>query len=242
MRAAVAERPLLSMRGLRAAIGPFRILEQVDLEVHESETLVLLGRNGAGKTTTLRSIMGFLEAVGGTIELAGEEIRGLGVDEVARRGVAYVPEDRGIFATLTVEENLRVAARPGPVWDRVLDGFPVVRERLGARAGDLSGGQQQMLSVARALLREPRLLLLDEPSTGLAPTVITELVETLRALQSGMTLLLVEQNLQFARELGRRFVILEEGRTVASGPMSELTDDSSLTERYLALPGASESA
>jgi branched-chain amino acid transport system ATP-binding protein len=115
-----------------------------------------------------------------------------------------------------------------------------VRELLGARAGELSGGQQQMLSVARALLREPRLLLLDEPSTGLAPKVITELVETLRALQTGMTLLLVEQNLHVARELGQRFTILEEGRTVASGPIRELTDDSSLTERFLALPGAGQ--
>ena len=238
----MADLPLLAVRGLSASIGPFRILDGVDLEVREGETLVLLGRNGAGKTTTLRSIMGFLEAIDGSIELDGEEISGLGVDEVARRGVGYVPEDRGIFSTLTVEENLRVAADPGPGWDRVLDSFPVVRERLAARAGDLSGGQQQMLSVARALLREPRMLLLDEPSTGLAPTVITALVETLRALQTGMTLLLVEQNLHVARELGQRFVILEEGRTVASGAMRELTDDSSLTERFLALPGAGQPA
>jgi branched-chain amino acid transport system ATP-binding protein len=236
----VPDVPLLAVRGLRASIGPFHILEGVDLELPEGETLVLLGRNGAGKTTTLRSIMGFLEAIDGSIELDGEEISGLGVDEVARRGVGYVPEDRGIFSTLTVEENLRVATPPGPAWDRVLGSFPVVRERLGARAGQLSGGQQQMLSVARALLREPRLLLLDEPSTGLAPKVITELVETLRALQTGMTLLLVEQNLHVARELGQRFTILEEGQTVASGPMRELTDDSSLTERFLALPGAGQ--
>ena len=234
--------PLLAVRGLKASIGPFRILEGVDLELREGETLVLLGRNGAGKTTTLRSIMGFLEAVDGSIELDGEEISGLSVDQVARRGVGYVPEDRGIFSTLTVDENLRVAAPPGPVWERVLDSFPVVRERLGTRAGELSGGQQQMLAVARALLREPRLLLLDEPSAGLAPAVITELVATLRALQSGMTVLLVEQNLPVARELGQRFTILEEGRTVASGPMRELSDDSSLTERFLALGGAEQRA
>jgi branched-chain amino acid transport system ATP-binding protein len=238
----VADIPLLAVRGLSASIGPFRILDGVDLEVREGETLVLLGRNGAGKTTTLRSIMGFLAAIDGSIQLDGKEISGLDVNEVARRGVGYVPEDRGIFSTLTVEENLRVAAEPGPGWERVLDSFPVVRERLAARAGDLSGGQQQMLSVARALLREPRVLILDEPSTGLAPTVITELVHTLRALQAGMTLLLVEQNLHVARELGRRFVILEEGRTVASGAMRELTDDSSLTERYLALPGTGQPA
>jgi branched-chain amino acid transport system ATP-binding protein len=234
----VLEGPLLALRGLGASIGPYQILEGVDLEVQEGETLVLLGRNGAGKTTTLRSIMGFVEAIGGSIELDGEELSGLAVHEVAARGVGYVPEDRGIFGGLTVEENLRVAGTSGAAWDRVLAGFPVLRERLGARAGQLSGGQQQMLSVARALLREPRLMLLDEPSTGLAPAVIAELVETLRDLQSGMTLLLVEQNVQVARELGRRFTILEEGRTVASGPMSELTDDSSLTERFLALPGA----
>ena len=234
--------PLLAVHDLKASIGPFRILDGVDLELREGETLVLLGRNGAGKTTTLRSVMGFVEAVDGSIELDGEEISGLSVDQVARRGVGYVPEDRGIFSSLTVDENLRVAAPPGPVWERVLDSFPVVRERLDARAGALSGGQQQMLAVARALLREPRLLLLDEPSTGLAPAVISELVETLRALQSDMTLLLVEQNLSVARALGQRFTILEEGRTVASGPMRELTDESSLTERFLALGGAERRA
>jgi branched-chain amino acid transport system ATP-binding protein len=238
----VPDAPLLAVRGLRASIGPFRILEGVDLEVGEGETLVVLGRNGAGKTTTLRTIMGFVPAAGGSIELDGDEISGVPVDEVARRGVGYVPEDRGIFGTLTVEENLRVAAPPGPVWERVLDGFPAVRERLDARAGQLSGGQQQMLSVARALLREPRLLLLDEPSTGLAPSVIKDLIDTLRELQTGMTLVLVEQNLQVARALGRRFTILEEGRTVAAGPMDELRDDSSLTERFLALPGAGRPA
>jgi branched-chain amino acid transport system ATP-binding protein len=238
----VPESSLLAVRGLQASIGPFHILEGVDLDVREGETLVLMGRNGAGKTTTLRSIMGFLVAVGGSIELDGTELVGLSVDEVARRGVGYVSEDRGIFRTLTVEENLRVAAPRGPVWDRVLEGFPAVRDRLSSRAGELSGGQQQMLSLARALLRQPRLLLLDEPSTGLAPTVIAELVETLRGMQADMTLLLVEQNLQVARELGHRFVILEEGRTVASGPMEELREGSSLTERFLALPRANGSA
>jgi branched-chain amino acid transport system ATP-binding protein len=234
----VPETSLLAVRGLEASIGPFHILEGVDLEVRGGETLVLMGRNGAGKTTTLRSIMGFLVDVAGSIELDGTQLVGLSVDEVARRGVGYVSEDRGIFRTLTVEENLRVAAAPGPVWDRVLEGFPTVRERLASKAGQLSGGQQQMLSLARALLRQPRLLLLDEPSTGLAPTVIAELIETMRGLQAEMTLLLVEQNLHVARELGHRFVILEEGRTVASGQVEELREGGSLTERFLALPGA----
>ena len=229
--------PLLAVRELRASIGPFRILEGVDLDVREGETLVLLGRNGAGKTTTLRSIMGFLAELRGSIQLEDRELAGLAPDEIARLGVGYVPEDRGIFHTLTVEENLRVAAPRGPAWEGVLDRFPVVRDRLGANAGQLSGGQQQMLSIARALLRRPRLLLLDEPSTGLAPAVIAELIETLRALQDGTTLLLVEENLHVARELAHRFVILEEGRTVASGAVAELRDDSTLAERFLTLPG-----
>jgi branched-chain amino acid transport system ATP-binding protein len=231
------EGPLLAVRELHASIGPFRILEGVDLELREGETLVLLGRNGAGKTTTLRSIMGFLAALRGSIRLDDRELAGLAPDEIARLGVGYVPEDRGIFHTLTVEENLRVAAPRGAAWDGVLERFPAVRERLGANAGQLSGGQQQMLSIARALLRRPRLLLLDEPSTGLAPAVIAELIDTLRALQEGTTLLLVEQNLHVARELAHRFVILEEGKTVASGAVAELRDDSTLAERFLTLPG-----
>jgi branched-chain amino acid transport system ATP-binding protein len=233
----VPEEPLLAVRELHASIGPFRILEGVDLELREGETLVLLGRNGAGKTTTLRSIMGFLAGLRGSIRLDDHELAGLPPDEIARRGVAYVPENRGIFHTLTVEENLRVAAVRGPEWEGVLDRFPVVRDRLGSNAGQLSGGQQQMLSIARALLRRPRLLLLDEPSTGLAPAAVAELIETLRALQDGTTLLLVEQNLHVARELAHRFVILEEGRTVASGAVDELRDDSTLAERFLTLPG-----
>jgi branched-chain amino acid transport system ATP-binding protein len=233
----VPDTPLLAVRDLHASIGPFRILEGVGFELREGETLVVLGRNGAGKTTTLRSIMGFLAGLRGSIRLGDRELAGLAPDEIARLGVGYVPEDRGIFHTLTVEENLRVAAPRGPAWDGVLDRFPAVGERLGANAGQLSGGQQQMLSIARALLRRPRLLLLDEPSTGLAPAVIAELIETLRALQDGTTLLLVEQNLQVARELAHRFVILEEGRTAAAGAVAELRDDSTLAERFLTLPG-----
>lgn len=232
----MSDQPILEITGLRAAIETFQILHRVDLQAHESQTTVILGRNGAGKTTTLRSVMGFIHQLEGSIRFRGEELIGHPTHEIAGLGLGYVPENRGMFPDLTVEENLLVSAPRGPAWDRVLELFPVVRDRLKSKAGQLSGGQQQMLSVSRALLREPKLLLLDEPSKGLAPLIIDELIETLLALQSQTTILLVEQNLKMARALGQHFVILDDGYSVASGTLEEIEKEGH-AERFLTLTG-----
>ena len=230
------EQPILEVTGLRAAIETFQILHNVEVEAHEGRTTVILGRNGAGKTTTLRSIMGFIHQLEGSIRFRGEELIGRSTHQIAGMGLGYVPEHRGMFPDLTVEENLLVSAPRGPSWDRVLELFPVVGDRLKSKAGQLSGGQQQMLSVSRALLREPTLLLLDEPSKGLAPMIIDELIETLRALQSHTTILLVEQNLKMARALGQQFVMLDDGHSVASGTLEEIEKEGH-AERFLTLTG-----
>jgi len=227
---------LLEIRGLRASIETFQILHNVDVDAREGETTVILGRNGAGKTTTLRSVLGFLDQVEGSIRFQGRELVGMRTHQIAGAGIGYVPENRGMFPDLTVEENLLVSAPRGPVWDQVLDMFPVVRDRLKSKAGQLSGGQQQMLSISRALLREPTLLILDEPSKGLAPLIIDELIGTLRGLQSHTSILLVEQNLKMARALGQHFVMLDDGYSVASGTLEEIESEGA-AERFLTLTG-----
>ncbi|HYM57309.1 MAG TPA: ABC transporter ATP-binding protein [Solirubrobacteraceae bacterium] len=232
----VSDGPLLEIRTLSCSIKTFQILHSVELQAREGQTTVILGRNGAGKTTTLRSVMGFVTQLEGSIRFRGDELIGRRTHEIARRGLSYVPENRGIFPDLTVEENLMVSAPRGPIWDSTLDLFPVIRERLGSKAGQLSGGQQQMLSVSRALLREPTLLILDEPSKGLAPMIIDELIEKLRSLQSHTSILLVEQNLKLARALGQHFVMLDDGYTVASGTLEELEKEGA-AERFLTLTG-----
>jgi branched-chain amino acid transport system ATP-binding protein len=232
----VSDGPLLEISKLSASIETFQILHCVELQAREGQTTVILGRNGAGKTTTLRSVMGFVTQLEGSIRFQGHELIGCRTHEIARRGLSYVPGNRGIFPDLTVEENLMVSAPRGPIWDRTLDLFPVIRERLGSKAGQLSGGQQQMLSVSRALLREPTLLILDEPSKGLAPLIIDELIEKLRSLQSHTSILLVEQNLKLARALGQHFVMLDDGYTVAAGTLEEIEKEGA-AERFLTLTG-----
>jgi len=227
---------MLEVSGLKADIETFQILHRVEFQAREHQTTVILGRNGAGKTTTLRSVMGFLDRIEGSIRFQGEELTGRSPHEIAGLGLGYVPENRGIFSDLTVEENLLVSAPRGPVWDRVLELFPVVRDRLSSKAGQLSGGQQQMLSVSRALLREPTLLLLDEPSKGLAPLIIDELIETLKSLQSQTSIVLVEQNLKMARSLGHHFVMLDDGLSVATGTLEEIEREGA-AERFLTLTG-----
>ncbi len=199
---------------------------------------MLLGRNGAGKTTTLRTVMGLIAARRGEVRFDGEPIAGRAPHLVARLGIGYVPEGQGIFGTLTVDENLRVAQRTFDAaapdrLRRVFELFPDLGRFRRARAATLSGGQKQMLAIARALVNPNRLLLIDEPSKGLAPIVIEHLVEALRAMKRDLTVVLVEQNLAMAEALGDDFCLLDDGRTVHAGPMAALAADAALKQRYL---------
>jgi branched-chain amino acid transport system ATP-binding protein len=229
---------VLELSGVHAAYGPSRVLHGVSLRAHAGEVVSLLGRNGAGKSTTLKAIVGLVEVTGGGVHLEGREITRLATHEIARLGVGWVPEDRRIFSDLTVEENLRVGERPGGAWHaaRIYQLFP----RLGAlarrRAGSLSGGEQQMLTVARTLMSNPRLVLLDEPSEGLAPVVVRVLGEQIAALKrEGLTILLSEQNLRFAARLADRAYIIEKGEIKWEGPIARLMADESVRRAYLTL-------
>jgi len=229
---------VLELSGVHAAYGPSRVLHGVSLRAHAGEVVSLLGRNGAGKSTTLKAIVGLVEVTGGGVHLEGREITRLATHEIARLGVGWVPEDRRIFSDLTVEENLRVGERPGGAWHaaRIYQLFP----RLGAlarrRAGSLSGGEQQMLTVARTLMSNPRLVLLDEPSEGLAPVVVRALGEQIAALKrEGLTILLSEQNLRFAARLADRAYIIEKGEIKWEGPIARLMADESVRRAYLTL-------
>jgi branched-chain amino acid transport system ATP-binding protein len=231
---------LLRIEGLRASYGPVRALHGVDLTVPEGEVVALLGPNGAGKTTTLRAVCGMLRTTG-RVELGGRDLTGLSTERVVRLGVAHVPEGRGTFASLTVAENLRLGAyarRDDEVAadvERWYGVFPRLAERRGQSAGSLSGGEQQMLAIARGLLSRPRLLLLDEPSLGLAPRVTGELFEVLARVKAeqGTSMLLVEQNATLALELADSAYVLEAGRTVLSGPAGEVRTDESVRRAYL---------
>jgi branched-chain amino acid transport system ATP-binding protein len=232
------ETPLLELRGVHTFIGQHHVLQGVSLRARGDAVTVLLGRNGAGKTTTLRTVMGLLHPRRGEVRFQGRPIQDLPPHAVARLGIGYVPEGQGIFATLTVDENLRIAQR---VLDdgaprrlrRVLELFPDLARFRGARAGTLSGGQKQMLAIARALLDPNRLLLIDEPSKGLAPIVVEHLTEALREMKREVTVVLVEQNLAMAEALGDDFCLLDDGCTVQAGPMAALADDPALKRRYL---------
>jgi branched-chain amino acid transport system ATP-binding protein len=210
----------------------------VSLRVRPDAVTVLLGRNGAGKTTTMRTIVGLTPPRGGVVRFGGREIQRLPPHAIARLGIGYVPEGQGIFATLTVDENLRVAQlhrdRQGPQrLDRIFRLFPDLLRFRDARAGTLSGGQKQMLSIARALVNPTRLLLVDEPSKGLAPVLVARLVDALAAMKGALTVLLVEQNFAMAEALGDDFYLIDDGRTVHRGTMAELARDPALKRRYL---------
>ena len=236
--------PLLRLEGVHTHIGAYHILHGVDLEVARGELTVLLGRNGAGKTTTLRSIMGLWRAAPGRVWFDGEDIAARATPEIARRGIAYVPENMGIFADLTVRENMILAAR-GARHAEDIDAkrlawifglFPPMRTFWQHPAGLLSGGQKQMLAVARAIVEPRKLLLVDEPSKGLAPAIIQNMVAAFRELkQTDTTILLVEQNFNFARQLGDRVAVMDDGRIVHSGAMAELAADEGLQQRLLGL-------
>ncbi|HYV22149.1 MAG TPA: ABC transporter ATP-binding protein [Candidatus Bathyarchaeia archaeon] len=229
--------PALAVHGLHAYYGESHILQGVDLEVAPGEAVSLIGRNGAGKTTTIAAIAGFVRPRGGSITVSGADLTGAPPHEVARAGVALVPQGRRIFGDLTVGENIAVAARPSPNgWDetRVLGLFPVLGRRRAVRGDQLSGGEQQMLAIARALVRNPTVLLLDEPSEGLAPKLVEQVGEILTTLRStGLALLLVEQNLGLATHVGQRVLVMNKGTIVFSGTPAELAADREVEARYL---------
>ncbi|MBI1737431.1 MAG: ABC transporter ATP-binding protein [Candidatus Rokubacteria bacterium] len=232
---------VLAIDQLTAGYGPIAAIRGVTLEVREAEVVTLLGANGAGKTTTIRAITGLVRPRSGTVRLDGQDITGRASADVAARGVAVVPEGRQVFADLTVDENLRIGAyrvRDRRVIagrrDEMLALFPVLKDRLRQRAGTLSGGEQQMLAVGRALMRGPRLLLLDEPSMGLAPLVVAHLYETLAQVAAGgVTALLVEQNVAVALRLASRGYVLANGTIVEAGTAAELAASPTVADAYL---------
>ncbi len=231
---------VLDVEDVHTWIGQHHILQGVSLRIGRGQLTVLLGRNGAGKTTTLRTIMGLLHPARGAVRYEGREIHRLQPYEVVRRGIGYVPEGQGIFATLTVEENLRVAmlredAASRARLARMLAVFPDLERFRHARAGTLSGGQKQMLAIARAFVNDNQLLLVDEPSKGLAPIIVEHLIEALRAVKQQATVLLVEQNFAMAAALADDFYLIDDGRTVHHGPMEALARDHALKQRYLGI-------
>jgi branched-chain amino acid transport system ATP-binding protein len=233
---------MLQIRGLRAGYGLSQVLDGVDVEVPDGAFVAILGRNGMGKTTLCRSIMSLdpPAVTGGSIAYDGVELTGLAPHEVARAGVGYVPQGRHVFPSLDVVKNLTVAARPGAAngggWtvERVWETFPRLQERRRNDAGQLSGGEQQMLAIARALMTNPRLLIMDEPSEGLAPIVLEAVAEQLQQLKQGaMGLLLVEQNYSLAVRLADIAFVLEDGRVVFHGTADELEAEDEVKQRYL---------
>jgi len=232
---------LLELRGVDAAYGATAVLRSVTIEVPEGGMVALLGANGAGKTTTLRAICNMGVRVRGEIRLAGQRIDGQPTESIARRGIGHVPEGRGTFLSLTVEENLRLGAYlrrdRGVAGDltRVFGYFPVLKKRLHQQAGTLSGGEQQMLAIGRALMSRPRLLLLDEPSFGLAPILVQEIFRILKVInqEERMSILLVEQNARLALELVGQVFLLETGQVVASGSPQQIGADEAVRRAYL---------
>jgi branched-chain amino acid transport system ATP-binding protein len=225
--------PLLLLDNVHAYLGQSHILQGVSFDVADGGVTALLGRNGAGKTTTIRAILG-LVGRRGSIVYDGGEIQSLATHRIVRRDIGYVPEDRDVFAGLTVEENLKLAERGGDArYDLVYDLFPELRERGKQRAGTLSGGQQQMLAIGRALLNENRLLLVDEPTKGLAPRLVTEVAHALERVAELATVLLVEQNLAVVRHIARDVVVLDQGRVVHEGLAAAFLSRPQLVRRHL---------
>jgi branched-chain amino acid transport system ATP-binding protein len=224
---------LISVRDLHVHLGEAHVLQGIEFDVPEGGVTALLGRNGVGKTTTLRALMGLVDRRG-SITLAGEDITGVPTYKIVRRGVGYVPEDRDVFAGLTVDENLRLAERGGVArYELVYELFPELNRRGSQLAGTLSGGQQQMLAIARALLNENRVLLVDEPTKGLAPALVTEVADALQRASELTTVLLVEQNLGVVQRVARQAVVLDTGRVVHIGPARELLANEEMVHRML---------
>ena len=231
---------LLKVEQVETYIGQYHILQGVSFEVKKGEVTVLLGRNGAGKTTSLRSIMGLTPPSSGKVIFKGEEIQGLPTFKVAGKGIGYVPEDQGIFGDLTVEENMKVAMRSldQETEDRmnwIIDLFPDLKKFWKKAGGNLSGGQKQMLSIARAYVNHNDLILIDEPSKGLAPIVVEKVMRSIEEMKDMTTILLVEQNFLMASGVGDRFYIIDDGTTVHEGQMKSLVQDEELKRKYLGI-------
>ena len=223
----------LRVADLHVYMGQSHVLQGVSFEVPKGGVTALLGRNGVGKTTTLRAIMG-LAPRRGVVELDGDDVTKLPTHRIVQRGVGYIPEDRDVFAGLTVEENLRLAERDGnPRYELVYELFPELRQRAEQQAGTLSGGQQQMVAIARGLLNENRLLLIDEPTKGLAPLLVTEVARVLERAAESETILLVEQNLGVVRSIAQDAIVLEQGRVAWQGSARELLADDKLVRQLL---------
>jgi len=232
--------PLLTLSGVHTHIGPYHILQGVDLVVPAGGLTALLGRNGAGKTTTLRTIMGLWHASAGTIRFGGGDITQRATPDISQAGIAYVPENMGIFGDLTVRENLILAAREGEIDQKrlrwILDLFPALEKFWSVAAGALSGGQKQMLSIARAVIEPRKLILIDEPTKGLAPSIIVSMIDAFQELKrTETTVLLVEQNFLFARSLADTVAVMDNGRVVHTGSMAALAEDRDLQQRLLGL-------
>jgi branched-chain amino acid transport system ATP-binding protein len=244
MNKSLMNTPLLTLEGVHTHIGAYHILHGVDLVVPRGELTLLLGRNGAGKTTTLRTIMGLWSASQGKIIFDGQDITALNTPDIAQKNIAYVPENMGIFADLTVKENMLLAARNAQhsaqmdearlKW--IFDLFPAVHQFWNHPAGKLSGGQKQMLAVSRAIVEPRDLLIVDEPSKGLAPAIIQNMIDAFLQLKaSGVTILLVEQNIHFAQQLGDTVAVIDDGRVVHAGSMKALAEDTTLQQSLLGL-------
>ena len=232
--------PILTLSGVHTHIGQYHILQGVDLTVPRGGLAVLLGRNGAGKTTTLRTIMGLWKAGSGSIMFDGVDISRMATPDIARAGIAYVPESMAVFSELTVRENLLLAARNGPLdsarVDWICGFFPALKKFWHYPAGNLSGGQKQMVAIARAIVEPSKLLLVDEPTKGLAPAIVQSLMAAFRELKdTHTTILLVEQNFNFVRTLGDSVGVMDDGRIVHTGAMRDLAGDEALQQRLLGL-------
>jgi branched-chain amino acid transport system ATP-binding protein len=233
---------MLTVKGLHAYYGRAHILQGISLDAAAGEVVVLLGRNGAGKSTTIKSIMGLVPPAAGEVSFAGQRIERLAPHRIARLGLGYVPEERRIFTELSVMENLEVGRQPPragvPAWteDRLFALFPNLASMRGRPGGRMSGGEQQMLTIARTLMGNPRCVLLDEPSEGLAPIIVEQMARSIRALKvEGLCVLLSEQNLHFSQSVADRAYIIEKGQIRFAGTMVELTGDPNLREQYLSV-------